>query len=113
MDSKELKEVLNLHRMWLSDASTGKRADLTGANLSEANLSEANLSEADLIGADLTGANLFRADLSEANLYGAKFTTELFDANDLSRIKYDQHHFPLLALNLKFLCSVQTEEPVG
>jgi len=103
MDSKELKEVLNLHRMWLSDASTGKRADLTGANLSEANLSEANL----------IGANLIRADLSEANLYGAKFTTELFDANDLSRIKYDQHHFPLLALNLKFLCSVQTEEPVG
>lgn len=108
MDSKELKEVLNLHRMWLSDASTGKRA----------NLSEANLIRADLFGANLFGANLFGADLTEANLTGAnlhgvKFTTELFDANDLSRIKYDQHHFPLLALNPKFLCSVQTEEPVG
>jgi len=56
MDSKELKEILEKHALWLQGDSKGKKADLSMANLS---------------GAYLRGANLRRADLSMANLSGA------------------------------------------
>ncbi|MHA1342347.1 MAG: pentapeptide repeat-containing protein [Promethearchaeota archaeon] len=57
MKSEELKEVLALHKKWLTDDG-GKRADLTGADLRCANLIGANLRNADLEGANLTGAIL-------------------------------------------------------
>ena len=44
----ELKEILRLHALWLTDEAGGKCANLSGANLSYA----------DLRGADLSGANL-------------------------------------------------------
>jgi hypothetical protein len=54
----DIKEVLEKHRLWLTDDPNGLRADLRGANLRGA-----NLRWADLRGADLRGANLLWADL--------------------------------------------------
>ena len=66
MTKKEIKEILNLHKLWLNDNSQGQRA-----NLRDADLRGANLRDADLHGADLSGANLRDADLRGANLHGA------------------------------------------
>lgn len=64
MDTKELKIILDQHKLWLeSGKKEGKRADLSEANLTEADLSGANLFEADLT----------KANLSWANLYNTKF----------------------------------------
>ena len=52
-----LKEVLDLHKKWLSGDSEGVRAILSGATLS---------------GATLSGADLYLADLSEADLRETK-----------------------------------------
>lgn len=48
---EELKEILELHRLWVIGDPKGVRADLSYANLSCANLSCANLRDADLSGA--------------------------------------------------------------
>lgn len=45
MDTKQLKEVIELHGKWLKNKDGGTRADLTGADLTGS----------DLTGADLTG----------------------------------------------------------
>jgi hypothetical protein len=59
MDSSiNLTEILASHASWLSDKTTGNRANLSWANLSGANLSGANLSGANLSGANLSWANL-------------------------------------------------------
>jgi len=39
MDSKELKEILEKHALWLQGDSKGKKANLRWANLSGADLS--------------------------------------------------------------------------
>tara|TARA_R110000782_G_scaffold21400_1_gene57553 strand:- start:112 stop:669 length:558 start_codon:yes stop_codon:yes gene_type:complete len=90
--TEQLKNILELHDLWLKNDKSGVRANLTGAdliganligaNLSGANLSGANLREVDLvgaslIGADLVGASLIDADLRRANLCDAN----LIDAN--------------------------------
>ena len=71
MDSKDLAEVLRLHRLWLEDASTGERADLSGAYLRGADLREEDLRGANLVDADLRDAYLRDAYLRDANLRGA------------------------------------------
>ncbi len=63
-----IKEVLELHKRWLSGDVGGKRADLEGADLRGADLEGANLKGAFLKGADLKGADLEGADLRGANL---------------------------------------------
>ena len=70
MNSKELRQILDDHRLWLANEG-GERADLSGADLRRANLYRANLSEANLSEANLSGANLRRANLSGADLFGA------------------------------------------
>ena len=115
MTKKELKEILEKHRKWLSNEEGGERADLSGtaliranlsgadlngADLGGADLSDANLSGADLNGADLNGAYLGGANLSDANLKGADLScADLSRANlsgtdlsgaDLGGIKYDE-----------------------
>jgi hypothetical protein len=67
----ELKNVLNLHSLWLKGDTKGKQASLSGADLSGANLRYANLRYANLSGANLSGADLSGADLSGADLSGA------------------------------------------
>ena len=88
MTEKELKEILEKHRKWLSKEEGGEMADLgcadlrcanlrcadlRCANLSRVNLSRAYLRGADLRGADLRGANLSDANLSGVNLSGVKY----------------------------------------
>ncbi len=62
MKEKELKEILEKHRKWLSKEEGGEMADLGGANLR---------------GADLRGANLSDANLSDANLSGVKYDEKI------------------------------------
>ena len=115
MTKKELKEILEKHRKWLSSEEGGERADLgyadlsnvdlryanlsyanlRDANLSYANLRYANLSNVDLGCADLRGANLSCANLSDANLSGTDLSCANLSGTDLScadlgGIKYDE-----------------------
>ena len=66
--SEELKDILEQHKLWLSDNTKGKRADLRSADLSSADLSWANLRSADLSWANLRSADLRSADLRSADL---------------------------------------------
>ena len=114
MTKKELKEILEKHRKWLSSEEGGERADLgyadlsnvdlryanlsyanlrdanlsyanlSCANLSYANLRYANLSNVDLGCADLRGANLSCANLSDANLSGTDLSCANLSGTDLS-----------------------------
>ena len=68
MDENRIKEILDLHRKWLSYEEGGERADLRGSDLRGANLYRANLSYSDLRGADLYRANLSNSDLREADI---------------------------------------------
>ena len=70
----DIKKILEEHKKWLVDSTTGKRANLSRENLSRANLSWADLSGANLSWADLSGANLSGANLSGANLYRANLS---------------------------------------
>ena len=67
----DLQKILSDHAAWLTDPTTGARADLYGANLYGANLRGANLRGASLYGADLCDANLRDANLYVANLRDA------------------------------------------
>ena len=51
LPADQLTEILDLHKKWLNNSDTGKRAILSGADLSGVDLSEANLKGADLSGA--------------------------------------------------------------
>jgi hypothetical protein len=71
MDQSKLNQILADHKLWLSDDTKGKRADLLGADLRGANLRGANLQGAALQGADLRYADLQYANLQDANLQDA------------------------------------------
>ena len=68
MDKAKLDKILSDHKLWLSGAGGGRRANLSSASLFGAHLSGAHLSGADLSGAHLSGADLSGADLSGADL---------------------------------------------
>ena len=67
MDKEKLAGVLADHKLWLSDSTKGRGADLRGAYLQGAYLQGANLQRADLQRADLRGADLREADLDFAS----------------------------------------------
>jgi len=69
MNATELREIIELHLLWLKGEG-GQRTKLQGADLQRADLREANLRGADLHGANLQGANLRGADLQWTNLQG-------------------------------------------
>ena len=46
METKQLQEILENHKMWLNGENNSKRANLSGANLSDADLRSANLRSA-------------------------------------------------------------------
>ena len=48
MNSLEIKELLELHALWLRGESNGRQADLSGFDLSEADLIGANLEKVGL-----------------------------------------------------------------
>ena len=82
MTKEELKNVLELHLLWIQGIKKGERADLRDADLCGANLRGADLRGADLRGADLCGANLRGADLRGADLRGADlYGADLRDAD--------------------------------
>jgi hypothetical protein len=89
MDVKELKAVLDNHRLWIEtrfdNNAKGCRAYLSEADLSGAYLSEAYLRRADLSGADLRRADLIGAYLSEAYLIGADLSGAYLIGADLRR----------------------------
>ena len=64
----DIKEVLEQHKLWLQDSTTGSRANLRDAYLCDADLSRADLSRAYLCGANLRDAHLRDAHLRDANL---------------------------------------------
>lgn len=68
ISDEELKIILELHKLWLENNMTGKRANLSYVDLKGADLIYANLEGADLEGSDLEGANLKSADLEGADL---------------------------------------------
>ncbi len=89
---KSLEKILEEHKKWIKDSTTGKRANLRNVALCDANLrgvdlSNANLRNVDLSNADLRGANLYyvnlcSADLSNADLRGANlYYANLSNAN--------------------------------
>ena len=82
MTPEQITETLRLHKMWLRDKESGKRANLYGANLSSANLYGANLSGANLYGANLSSADLYGANLYGADMYGAKGIIRVGPASD-------------------------------
>ena len=108
MTQKELKAILDKHKMWLSGKAGGERADLRraslrmanlhGADLHMANLCMASLRGADLHGADLRRANLHGADLSEADLRRASLCEANLRGADLSGA--DLHGADLRVANL-------------
>ena len=71
MTADELKQIIDLHKIWLGNHDSGKYAYLRDANLRDANLTGADLTGANLTGAYLTGANLRGANLADADLTGA------------------------------------------
>ena len=110
MTQEELNKVLELHKKWLDGDSTGRIADLRGADLRGAGLRDADfrnatLRGADLRGADLRSAKLRGADLLDANLRGADLRgADLIYANlrganlrgaDLRGANIDYSAFPL------------------
>ena len=75
METSELKEILDQHRLWLeTNGVQGELANLEGADLRGADLTGANLRSAELRRADLTGAYLTGAYLTNANLTNAYLT---------------------------------------
>lgn len=58
MTPEELNEALRLHKLWLDDDPSGKRAFLQGASLRDADLQGADLRRASLRGANLQGADV-------------------------------------------------------
>jgi len=61
--AEELKQILDMHAVWLANREGGKMADLRWADLCGARLRGANLSGADLCGANLPkGYRIARLD---------------------------------------------------
>jgi uncharacterized protein YjbI with pentapeptide repeats len=67
---QELRQILQLHELYLAREAAGRRAVLAYYDLSSA-----DLSDHDLTGADLTGARLHRAILKNTVLRQAKLPT--------------------------------------
>ncbi|HEX4193970.1 MAG TPA: pentapeptide repeat-containing protein, partial [Stellaceae bacterium] len=76
---QELRQILQLHELYLAREAAGRRAVLAYYDLSSADLSEHDLS-----GADLTGARLHRAILKNTVLRQAKMSTADLRAANLN-----------------------------
>ena len=72
--NRELKKMLNTHKLWMHGEKGGMRIDLSNANLTGINLSNVDLTDADLTGVNLRYANLRYADLNNADLTDANLT---------------------------------------
>ena len=84
MKQKELKKVLENHKLWLNNDCENMKADLSHADLRHADLSHADLRYADLSHADLSNADLRYADLGYADLSNADLRCANLYCADLS-----------------------------
>ena len=100
MNANELKEVLELHKKWLNNDESGKRADLCNADLCNAVLRDAVLRDAVLKGAVLRGADLSDADLKGAVLKGADLKGADLRGADLKGADLDYSCLPLWCFSL-------------
>lgn len=89
MDKKELKTILEQHKLWLDGDPQGKRAEFTEANLIGANLENIDLMHADLTGANLVGANLENAKLRMAFLNFANLRFANLKGADLREADFE------------------------
>ena len=95
ISTRELPQILELHREWLvTDQTSGKQADLSGAQLQAADLTGADLRRAILHKTNLAGAELFMVDfqnasLSQANLANANLLGAQFRRADLQGTIFD------------------------
>jgi hypothetical protein len=83
MDSKKIKEILDLHEKYLIGDSDGVRADLSSADLRSA-----DLLYADLLYANLSSANLRSAQYSILNVMRSNWGT-LSDSLCLEMMRWD------------------------
>ena len=81
--TKQLTEILRLHKLWLIGDPAGVRANLSYANLRSADLRSADLRSADLRSANLRSVDLRSADLSSANLSYADLSSADLSYADL------------------------------
>jgi hypothetical protein len=79
-----VKEILEQHKLWITNPDVGQKAVLVGADMRDANLSEADLRGADLRGTDLRGASLRHANLGRADLRGTNLRWADLSGIDLS-----------------------------
>ena len=101
MDAEKLKNILDLHALFLIGDSKGRKADLSGVDFSGVDLRGADLTGADLQGANLSGANLSGAklskaalrwvDLSEADLSGAKLSGATSSIDNRDHVKSGEY----------------------
>ena len=94
-----LPEILAAHAQWLSDPTTGQRANLIGANLDGANFFGANLSRANFIGANLSRANFIDANLDGANLIGTNLDGANLDGASLNHASLNHANLNHASLN--------------
>ena len=99
--NRELKKMLNTHKLWMHGEKGGMRIDLSNANLTGINLSNVDLTDADLTGVDLTnadlrcanltGIDLTNADLNNADLTNANLNNANLSNANLTNIKTNYH----------------------
>ena len=86
---KELQETLRLHKMWLNNERSGKRAIMDNWSLRNASLNYASLDGASLNYASLDGASLRNASLDGASLDGASLDDASLDDASLNYASLD------------------------
>ena len=97
--AEQIKNILELHSLWLKNDESGVRANLSGADLSGANLRHANLRHANLSCANLSGANLSCAYLSCANLSFANLSGADLSYANLNNCAGNRQHIKSLFLS--------------
>lgn len=89
IEKADFERIMADHKLWLTDRTKGKRADLCGIDLSELDLSGLDFSYVDMTAVDLfksnlVGANLSYADLNQAHLHGADLSNAIIEGTDFS-----------------------------
>jgi uncharacterized protein YjbI with pentapeptide repeats len=93
-DLDRIYDIIDNHKAWLKDHTTGNQADLSnedlrGMDLNNVNLQCAYLSGTNLSNSYLNGANLSETCLEQANLYKANLTGADLTGADLTGAEID------------------------
>ncbi len=91
MDSANLKEILDRHKLWLDTVGEeGERANLRGANLRDVDFRGADLRDVDFRGADLRGADLQGVDLRGADLQNTDLQGAMLRISKLKGANFEE-----------------------